>query len=321
MRRWAIAALAAVGVAHMAADAHAIELRAPVVCAMGEDCFIQNYVDLDPGPDFTDYRCGGAGYDGHDGVDFAVRGAAEMRAGVTVVASADGVVRGVRDGEPDDGVHQPGRDCGNGVVLTHDDGWETQYCHLRRGSVAVRPGQRVAAGTPLGLIGRSGRADFPHVHLAVRKDGAAVDPFRGLAGGPDCAAGDAPLWSAATVATLDYAPAWVNRIGLAGERPDWAAIDAGAASAPSRSSPIVAYVEVRNLPTDWRLDLALRGPDDDVLAANATTAPRHRANRQLFAGRKAPAGGWPPGRYAALLTITDAAGATQRAERAITLGP
>ena len=31
-----------------------------------------------------------------------------------------------------------GRNCGNGVTLDHGDGWQTQYCHMRRGSVAVK---------------------------------------------------------------------------------------------------------------------------------------------------------------------------------------
>jgi D-3-phosphoglycerate dehydrogenase len=46
-----------------------------------------------------------------------------------------------------------GRECGNGVVIAHEDGWETQYCHMRRGSVAVQPGERVARGQTLGLVG------------------------------------------------------------------------------------------------------------------------------------------------------------------------
>ena len=63
------------------------------------------------------------------------------------------------------------RNCGNGVVIRHADGWETQYCHLRRGSVQVAEGDRVEAGEPLGLVGMSGEANFPHVHLSVRRDG------------------------------------------------------------------------------------------------------------------------------------------------------
>lgn len=69
---------------------------------------------------------------------------ADLRAGVPVYPAAPGTVRSVRDGEPDTGYSEEtrasidGKECGNGVVVSHGDGWETQYCHLKNGSVAVR---------------------------------------------------------------------------------------------------------------------------------------------------------------------------------------
>ena len=41
----------------------------------------------------------------------------------------------------------------------------------------VKTDEVVEAGTVLGQIGLSGRTQFPHVHLSVRKDGKVVDPF------------------------------------------------------------------------------------------------------------------------------------------------
>ena len=70
-----------------------------------------------------------------------------------------------------------GRECGNGVVLAHPGGWETQYCHMAKGSVRVKTGETVTAGTVLGLVGMSGDAEFPHLHLAVRHNGEKIDPF------------------------------------------------------------------------------------------------------------------------------------------------
>ncbi len=163
----------------------ALELGLPLACMPGTDCWLVRLVDHDPGPGFADHRCGTLGSDGHDGTDFAIADPQRMAAGVPVLAAAAGVVQGVRDGMPDQPpqgrlVHDfADRNCGNGVLLRHVDGWETQYCHLRQGSVRVAAGDRVEAGQPLGLVGMSGEANFPHVHLSVRREGVGIDPFTG----------------------------------------------------------------------------------------------------------------------------------------------
>jgi hypothetical protein len=137
----------------------ALELGLPLDCRPGEDCWVVRLVDHDAGPGFADYRCGKLGSDGHKGTDFAIRDPQRMAEGVPVVASAAGTVRGVRDGEPDqppDGklaVDFGERNCGNGVAIDHGDGWSTQYCHMRRGSVAVGDGERVEAAPASGSSG------------------------------------------------------------------------------------------------------------------------------------------------------------------------
>ena len=91
--------------------------------------------------------------------------------------------RGMLDGDISQAGHEvvKGRGCGNSVAVNHGGGWETYYCHLRRGSLTVRRDQRVEKGDKLGFVGSSGLAEFPHVHLGVRKDGKVIDPFVGLA--------------------------------------------------------------------------------------------------------------------------------------------
>lgn len=46
-------------------------------------------------------------------------------------------------------------------------------CHLRRGSIAVRPGQEVRIGELLGRCGNSGNSTEPHLHLQAM---SAADP-------------------------------------------------------------------------------------------------------------------------------------------------
>lgn len=156
-----------------------ISLSLPIDCTLGDTCYIQNYVDHDPSDAASDFQCGGLTYDTHKGTDFGLISLAAMERGVNVFASAPGTVHGVRDilFTSDLSSEINGHDCGNGVVVAHDNGWETQYCHMREGSVSVIVGDLVEPGDVLGQVGLSGRTQFPHVHISVRQGGQLVDPF------------------------------------------------------------------------------------------------------------------------------------------------
>ncbi|MBI4861387.1 MAG: urea transporter [Candidatus Riflebacteria bacterium] len=65
-------------------------------------------------------------------------------------------------------------------VLVYSIGVYVGLYHLRRGSVAVVPGQPVVIGTPLGRVGNSGRSALPHLHLQIQMEahaGSASLPF------------------------------------------------------------------------------------------------------------------------------------------------
>lgn len=98
-------------------------------------------------------------------------------------APVDGVVVAVHDGEPDHYAHRglPSigyalTQCrragagwvqlaGNHVLIETPAGAVVALCHLRRGSVSVRPGEGVRTGEPLGRCGNSGNSTEPHVHV------------------------------------------------------------------------------------------------------------------------------------------------------------
>jgi hypothetical protein len=287
-------------------------LGLPIVCDIGRDCFVQQYVDLDPGPEARDYMCGLAAYDGHKGIDIRLVDTADVARSVPVVAAAAGTVRGRRDGVADrlvkskaDKAAVRGRECGNGVVLDHGDGWETQYCHLLKGSVTVGSGARVERGQKLGEVGYSGDAGFAHVHLSVRHDGKVVDPFRGLQDGTDCGPGAGALWDEAARAALGYAPTRLLAIGLADRGVKLGELETGAVSdiAPnSNTSALVVWGWAINLEKDDVLELRLDGPAGKI-AASETPFDRRKAQYMAFSGGKRPSGGWRPGRYTATVAI------------------
>ncbi len=286
------------------------QLELPVACEIGAACVVQNYVDQDPGPGAQDYACGPLSYDGHKGTDIRVAGRPEMAAGVAVLAAAPGVVRAVRAGQADRAggragapASQAGPEAGNAVVVDHGGGWESQYSHLRRGSVAVAAGQRVAAGARLGLIGWSGRAEFPHVEFALRHRGRTVDPFTGAAAGNGCGRGGAPMWSPAAQAALAYQAGGLLRAGFAAEAPGLArALDGDYDGAPTtpvgaQAPALVFWAVAWGLREGDRETIRLIAPDGRVLAEGDSALPRNKAQWLRYIGKKKKGAGFPPGRY------------------------
>lgn len=150
---------------------------------------IVNYVDLDSGSGFKDYKGGKRAYDGHNGIDYTLAGMQTnarfigMDVGVPLLAAADGVVTSIKDGffDRNDSSNKPydlsGGNGGNFVKISHGNGWETIYYHMRKNSVAVSVGDFVQADTLLGLTGSSGNSSDPHLHFEVRFNNVVVEPF------------------------------------------------------------------------------------------------------------------------------------------------
>ena len=63
---------------------------------------------------------------------------------------------------------------GKSVFVDHGDGLISMYFHLS--GMAVEKGDQVERGEILGLVGQSGRATGPHLHVGVRWHGARIDP-------------------------------------------------------------------------------------------------------------------------------------------------
>lgn len=64
---------------------------------------------------------------------------------------------------------------GNTVILDHGLGIYSLYAHLSR--IDVERGAAVKSNQIVGLAGATGRVTGPHLHWAIRMQGARVDPF------------------------------------------------------------------------------------------------------------------------------------------------
>lgn len=90
--------------------------------------------------------------------------------GAPVRAPGAGTVAARGDGVPDNvpGRMNEGQPLGNYVVLDHGNGEFSFLAHLKRGSVAVQPGEAVRAGDVVGQCGNSGNTSEPHLHYHLQ---------------------------------------------------------------------------------------------------------------------------------------------------------
>ncbi len=305
-------------------------LGLPLDCVPGETCWIAKFVDLDPGPGVRDYACQGRANDKHSGTDIALRDLRAMEEGVAVAAAAPGTVLRVRDGVPDVNVRDADPEkikmgeCGNGVVVAHGGEWETQYCHMRQGSIAVKPGQKVTAGQKLGLVGMSGSSEYPHLHLTVRKGNTVVDPFVGTgprADGTNCGPGKSPLWNAAALEALAYTPASIYNAGFAGAPPSEEEIRSGRlrdTEIDARAPAFILWSELYGIEAGDKLHMRLTGPDGAVMVESTIPLEARKARWFQYIGKKRRAAEWPAGAYRGEITLMRVAnGAMQSVTRAV----
>ncbi|NOT46075.1 MAG: M23 family metallopeptidase [Acidobacteria bacterium] len=97
----------------------------------------------------------------HNGVDYAAP------TGAPVLAIASGtVISATFD-----------RTNGRMVRIRHTGGYESLYLHLSAFAQGLRAGMRINQGEVLGRVGSTGLATGPHLHYALKKNGAFVNPL------------------------------------------------------------------------------------------------------------------------------------------------
>lgn len=95
----------------------------------------------------------------HTGIDI------RANLGTPVLATADGVIaKASMEG-----------DWGNLIVITHMDGYETWYAHLKGFNTGKN--QEVKKGDIIGYVGNTGKSTGPHLHYEVKQNGKRLNPL------------------------------------------------------------------------------------------------------------------------------------------------
>jgi murein DD-endopeptidase MepM/ murein hydrolase activator NlpD len=291
----------------------------PVACGLGQTCFVQNYVDhgQSQSGEAKDFRCGSRTYANHDGTDIRLTDAQAETDGVAVLAAAAGRVTRKRDGVDDISIRSPGqppvagKECGNGLVIDHTDGWSTQYCHLKKGSVSVEPGDFVRSGDPIGKVGLSGNTEVPHLHLTVRHKGIIVDPF--AYGQPtNACSGGRLLWTGRVADSFQYTEREIINFGFAEVVATMENIESGAVrkQTPNRkSSELVAYVRAIGLQKSDEQFISIRGPDGQLFSeSRIPSLSTNKAEFFVSTGRRLTRPDWPQGSYEATYSVSNNGG-------------
>jgi len=92
-----------------------------------------------------------------------------------ILSPVDGVVSAVKDGVPDNPVGEINteQNWGNLVTIWLYGDLHVTLCHLRAGSIKVKPGDRVRRGQGIASCGSSGRSPQPHLHVQVQHSATA----------------------------------------------------------------------------------------------------------------------------------------------------
>ncbi len=279
----------------------------PVSCELGQTCFVQSYPDVDPTKGVRDHSCGSSTYDGHKGTDIRLLSTAKAKKGVGVVAAAAGKVKALRDGVADRLIGKnlsavKGKECGNGVVIDHGRGWESQYCHMLKGSIQVVKGQNVAAGERLGFVGYSGQTQFAHLHFAVRHNAKTIDPFTGrkLSEGACGPKAKNSLWKPDVGAALSSRKGELIDLGFVEKPVQSKVLEVGnpPVSIVSRKSPaLIFYARFINMQPGDSLKLSIWGPEGPIASGAQKPVDRAKAHYLAYTGRKRRGAVWAAGAY------------------------
>ncbi len=277
----------------------AIQFNLPLRCQYQKDCFIQHYVDNDFNNinQYQDYNCGVLSYNQHKGTDFRIKNLQELDKNYEILAAADGIVIGIRNNAKDyDFTKKPqlvkNIECGNGVTIKHEEDFETQYCHLKRGTLIPKIGQKIKTGDKIGIMGMSGKTEFPHLHFTVRKNDQIIDPFSSnkTIKNINCNSKKKPLWKKEVSRLLEYFPITVLDAGFSNIIPSnnkkQRVRELAASKVNINNDKLIFWLDIIGIKKNDILSAKLKDKNQKIIAKNSTKFTKNKAQYFQFIGKK-----------------------------------
>lgn len=296
------------------ARADAPEMAFPLVCTPGLTCFITGYADVDAAPGAAkDYLCGPSSADGDPFLHIAIPDVGSIPQGFPVLSAADGRVADVMDGVADrvaaakTQIKKGTAVCGNGVIIDHGDAIRTGYCHLRRGSITVHPGEHVVKGQVIGFVGQSGVALWPQLGFSVQDGGMTLDPMTGRTPLEGCGFRPRPMIALPEMFKT-YQPAAIVSIGFATAPQTENKAALGRAQRLARMNPaepsITLWGIVLGVRKGDRLAVKLRTPEGRVFDHQAVDINADQPRYMFNISRARGYSYWREGVYTAEVSLT-----------------
>lgn len=294
-----------------------VKFAMPIDCEYGKDCYIQNYVDINRSASNQDYKCGFLTYDQHKGTDFRVNDIAELLKGVNVLAAADGIVEAARIDQGDFKFIEnkldeiKGKECGNGIVIKHADGYSSQYCHMLKNSITVKVGDKVTTGQKIGLVGMSGNTEFPHLHITFRKNGNLIEPFTGIIPGNSYNCNDSnqtlnPIWNDETNSKLSYIDTAILNFHSTDKVPNKFLARSGKYKEnklDSNSSKVILWADIMGVKQNDKIKFDINDLDNKNLFTFEKTIDKKYVLYFIYAGKKLEKLNLNKGTYKAKLSV------------------
>lgn len=282
-----------------------MQFAKPIDCQVNQNCWIVNYVDHDPSHAVHDFQCGNRSYNGHRGTDFALADHQVMEAGVSVLAAAPGRVIKVRNNMADLRYQQQpqviDKACGNRVAIDHGNGWQTDYCHLKKGSISVKPGEHVRRQQKIGSVGLSGTTEFPHLHFSVYRHGKFVDPFNQKnPGSRQCGGEQVSYWNSKFHTELTYQATQIFATGISHQKPDLETFKIHlnrSEELSSKANVMGVWSGIFGIERGDEIILRIYQPNKALLLEHISIASKNQARSFVFAGKPRLLANWPVGSY------------------------